>query len=131
MILFCAGDLLWATRIKRTGDALGVACRPVRTPQMLADRLGEGGASLLIIDLDAPDPFPILVDARALAPDLHVLCFAPHVREDLIARARSLGAHQVLSRGAFDRGLGEILSKWSARGHDGVDALPSSRPDPG
>ena len=30
MILYFANDLVWATRIKRTAEADGIACRPVR-----------------------------------------------------------------------------------------------------
>ena len=52
MILFTAADLIWGSRIKRTGESLGLSCRPVRSVAMLEDRLGEGGVAGLILDLD-------------------------------------------------------------------------------
>ncbi len=46
MILYLAADLLWASKIKGTADALSIPCRPVRTLEMLEARLGEAaGAS--------------------------------------------------------------------------------------
>lgn len=110
MVLYFAGDLIWATRIKRAAEDLGIAARPVRTVEMLDARLGEGGVSGLIVDLEGEESaIEILARARESSPDLRVVSYGPHVREDLLARARELGARWVLSRGSFDRDLGGIL----------------------
>ncbi len=41
MILVHAADLLWATKIRATADACGVAVRPVRNVDMLEARLAD------------------------------------------------------------------------------------------
>jgi hypothetical protein len=53
MVLYCAADLLWATRIKSTADALGVPCRPARTVEMLEARLSDSPVRALLVDLEA------------------------------------------------------------------------------
>lgn len=55
MILYLCADLLWGTRIKSTADAIGVPCRPARTPDMLRARLADSPVRALIVDLDAGD----------------------------------------------------------------------------
>jgi len=123
MILYCAADLVWATRIKSTADALGVPCRPVRTVEMLRARLAEGQVRAVILDLETPETsLAILRALRAEQggpgrdPDsrVHVLAFGPHVATELFQQAREAGADQVLARGAFDRSLAEILQGLNA-----------------
>lgn len=41
MILYFAADLLWASKIKLTADAIGIVCRPVRSVSMLEARLAD------------------------------------------------------------------------------------------
>lgn len=55
MIVFHAADLLWASKIKGTAEALGLPARPVRTLEMLESRLGDSPVTALIVDLDAPE----------------------------------------------------------------------------
>lgn len=45
MILYLAADLLWASKIKGTADALSIPCRPVRTLEMLEARLAEAAGA--------------------------------------------------------------------------------------
>ncbi|MBY0112982.1 MAG: hypothetical protein K2Y21_09185 [Phycisphaerales bacterium] len=55
MILYLAADLLWASKIKATADALGLPCRPVRNMEMLEARLGDSPVRALIVDLDVAE----------------------------------------------------------------------------
>lgn len=116
MILFFASDLIWATRIKGTADALGISCRPVRSPEMLDARLADASPVALIVDLETEQAGVDLIRhlrTKPEAPRLAVLAFAPHVKKDLIQAARDAGADQVLTRGAFDHDLVDILLKLS------------------
>src|SRR4051812_7901338 len=87
MIVFCAADLLWATKIKSTADALGIPCRPVRNLEMLEARLADspGGVKALIVDLEAGEAVLDLIRRARQGPSggdakpLHVLAFGPHV----------------------------------------------------
>ncbi len=115
MILFTAADLIWGSRIKRTGESLGLSCRPVRSVAMLEDRLGEGGVTGLILDLDVMELAESLVarlrggEAGPAERAVRIVAFGPHVRTDLFERIREVGADEVITRGAFDRTLPDLL----------------------
>src|SRR5262245_18800779 len=125
MILYCAADLLWATRIKATAESLGIPCRPARSVEMLEARLADSAVRALIVDLDSGEAALSLI--RALRgennkpgrdPDraIQILAFGPHVALELFEQARAAGADRVLARGAFDRQLPEILRVLGAPG---------------
>jgi len=125
MILFKAADLLWATRIKQTADALGLPCRPARTPDMLRDRLADSEVAALLVDLAAEQDALDLVrwlrdqeragDGGGPGP-VRVVAFGPHVRKDLFDQARDAGADEVLTNGALDANLGDVLLSLAGRG---------------
>lgn len=121
MILYSAADLIWATRIKATADALGLPCRPARNRDMLDARLADSDVRALIVDLEAPETALDLTarvtqeNARRAAPSgnntppIRVVAFGPHVHTDRLQAARDAGAHDVLTRGAFNNNLEDIL----------------------
>jgi len=119
VILYCAADLIWATRIKRTGEAIGIECRPVKTVEKLEARLAEGEPAALIVDLEAETSLELIGALRAFeegtARRTRVLAFGPHIRKDLLQLARDQGADDVLPRGALDRELGEVLMHLAGR----------------
>jgi hypothetical protein len=134
MVLYCAADLLWATRIKATAEALSIPCRPARNVDMLRARLADSDVTGVIVDLEAggsPDAEAAggpgngentaLIVIRAareagvkqgedpVRRPIRVLAFGPHVEVELFELAKAAGADVVLARGAFDRRLPEIL----------------------
>ncbi|HMN40325.1 MAG TPA: hypothetical protein PKE29_05730 [Phycisphaerales bacterium] len=131
MIVFCAADLIWASRIKSTADSLAIPCRPARNPDMLLARLGDSPVRALIVDLDAgPVAFDLIRLIReheatptdlsanppaapqtpcADRPRIRVLAFGPHVATDLLTAAKAAGADALLARGAFGARLPQIL----------------------
>jgi hypothetical protein len=111
MVLFCASDLLWATRIKGTADALGIPCRPARTVEMLDARLSDSPVRGIIVDLEAESGVEVIRAVRERDPEkrIGVVAFGPHVGVERLEEARAAGADRVMARGAFDRGLAEIL----------------------
>ncbi len=114
MILYLASDLVWATRIKRTAEDAGIACRPVRDIETLDQRLQEGEVRGLIVDLETEERGIEMVRAARAheqGGSIRILCFGPHVREDLLREAHEAGADGALARGAFDRRLVEILQE--------------------
>lgn len=117
MILYFASDLIWATRIKSAADDLGIPCRPVRNPDMLAQRLADSSPVALILDLETEAAGLELLRTLRADPKggkMRVLAFAPHVKKDLMQQARDAGADEVLPRGAFDHDLVNILLRLSA-----------------
>jgi len=125
MIAYHAADLIWATRIKATGEAAGVPCRPVRSVEMLEARLGDSDVRGLILDLDSAEVSLELVRAMrgqdgrpGKDPErkVKIVAFGPHVAVELFEQAKVAGADVVLARGAFDRRLSEILVELEATG---------------
>lgn len=116
MILYFAADLVWASRIKATADALGVACRPARTPEMLDARRADSPVRSLIVDLDAgPAAVDLIRHARSgEGQRLRILAFGPHVAKELFQAARDAGADEVLTRGSFDHSLEDVLLRLAA-----------------
>lgn len=120
MLLYFAADLVWATRIKALANDLGISARPVRTLDMLNARLAEGGVKALLVDLDSPDLALQLIarlkgdTASPSERSVHVLAWGPHVQRDLFQHARNAGADEVLTRGAFDHALPDLLTRFAA-----------------
>jgi hypothetical protein len=123
MILYCAADLIWATRIKATADSMGIPCRPARSVEMLEARLLDSKVRAVIVDLDAPEAALLII--RSLrgtdghtgldeAGAIQILAFGPHVATELFQQARQAGADRVFARGAFDRQLPELLQEYGA-----------------
>ncbi len=118
IILYCAADLLWATKIKETGAAAGVNCRPVRSLDMLEARLADSRVGGLLLDLEAgPIALELLARVRQDAGNayinLPVIAFGPHVDVAGLNAAQQAGATAVMARGALHRMLPELLRKLS------------------
>ena len=119
MVCFCAADLLWATRIKSTADALGISCRPTRNLEMLEARLVDSPVRSLIVDLESGDAGMSLIrrlrgeEAGEKAKAVRIVVFGPHVAVESFAEARRAGADVVMARGAFASRLPDILKQLS------------------
>lgn len=111
MILYLAADLIWASKIKATADALGLPCRPVRNMEMLEARLADSDVKALIVDLVVAETAMEMIARvkQRAAGAVRVLAFGPHVARDALAAARLAGADEVLTRGAFDHGIEQML----------------------
>lgn len=121
MILYLAADLLWASKIKGTADALGVPARPVRTMDMLEARLADCEVKALLLDLDRPEEALAMIGrlrgagASEMERSVRLVAWGPHVAKDLLQQARTAGADEVLTRGAMDHNMQEILLALHAR----------------
>lgn len=121
VILYAAADLIWASRLKATADALGVPTRPVRTVAMLEARLADTTPVALLVDLDKGDEALALIRhlrgaANGSFSHVRILAWGPHVAKELLQSARDAGADEVMTRGAFDHSLQDILLRLAARG---------------
>ena len=117
VVLYCCADLLWATRVKGTGEGVGVACRPVRNVEMLTARLGDCDVAGLLLDLEAGEVcFELMAAMKQGVANVPVVAFAPHVHVELMNRAAASGATAVLARGAFAARMPAILTDLAARG---------------
>src|SRR5262245_20292565 len=121
MLLYLAADLIWATKIKATADALGLPARPVRTLEMLEARLADSDVKAIVMDLDKPEEALAMIarlrGGTATESDrrIRILAWGPHLAKELLQQARDAGADDVLTRGAFDHGMEEILLNLAGR----------------
>lgn len=127
MVLYHAADLLWATKIKGTADALGVPARPVRTIEMLDARLADSPVRALMVDLDASEVALALIrrlrEAGGGKPGedhpgtgITILAFGPHVSVELFQAARDAGADVCMARGGLAARMAEVLRRLAGSG---------------
>ena len=123
MLLYAAADLIWASKIKATADALGLPARPVRTLEMLEARLADTPEiAALLVDLDKGADGLALI-ARLRDPSrttdrerrIRILAWGPHVAKDLLQAACDAGANDIMTRGSFDAHMEETLITLAGR----------------
>jgi hypothetical protein len=109
-------------------EDLGVGGDPVERAIPLTEPL-EGPEAVLVRRISAMRPGLILVDANvkslpwarwiqvlktsAATRRIPILVFGPHVETELFDKARNLGADVVVSRGAFNNRMVELIDKHS------------------
>jgi hypothetical protein len=131
MILYCASDLIWATRIRSTAEALGIPSRPARNLEMLQARLEDSPVRGMIVDLETGETALSLITAvrgwmaTEKGRPVSIVAFGPHVNVEMLEAARAAGADQVFVRGAFDRALPQLLNQMSGRQPDSDNPEPS------
>lgn len=121
MIVYCCADLIFATKIRSTCDALGAVSRPARNGGMLQkrlDRVDDGkpndAVKLILIDLEnGRDAIGLIEQAKQHPSAPPVLAWGPHVAVQLLKQAGQAGADQVLARGAFTSQLPQIIQQFS------------------
>ncbi len=116
MIVYACEDLMFATKIGSTCDALGVAARPARSLDMLRarlDRVDDGKANdavaAVFVELTREDALDLIALADAHTPRPRVIAFGPHVDTGTLKSAREAGADEALARGQFAAGLAGIV----------------------
>lgn len=107
-------DLIFAARIRAAAEQEGVEVSLARTVRQAGEMVG-GDTRSLIVDLDtrSGDPVGLIERVKQSQPQVRVLAYVSHVREDTIAAAREAGADQVIARGAFAKRLPELLLEYS------------------
>lgn len=117
MIVYCCSDLIFATKIHSTADAIGVVCRPARDESALQARLdrvddgkANGAVDAVIVDLTMGEAGLKLIGlAKGHEAKPEVVAFAPHVEVRMLEAAEELGADRVMPRGAFASQLPQLL----------------------
>ncbi|MEM9346993.1 MAG: hypothetical protein AAGB26_10295 [Planctomycetota bacterium] len=120
MIVYCCADLIFATKVRSTCEALGAVSRPARNGEMLQKRLDQvddgkpnGPVALLLVDLDLGKPaLDLIQQARAHNTELPILAWGPHVAVQLLNAAGEAGASEVMTRGSFTAKLPEIVKQF-------------------
>lgn len=123
MFVYCCADLLFATKIRSTAEAMSLPCRPARDVEALLKRLQQVDDGKLnepvtgvVIDMDLGETALALIEtAKAHDPALPVVAFGAHVAVELLEMARQRGADFVMPRGMFTSTLPAVLMRASGR----------------
>lgn len=99
-------DLLFGSKVTATSRAAGIAVKIIRDPARLTD---FDGVPRLVLDLALEGALDAAVAWKTRNPQGQVTGFLPHVAGDLIAEARRLGVDRVMSNGAFNARVEEVL----------------------
>ncbi|HEX7009207.1 MAG TPA: hypothetical protein VF184_04445 [Phycisphaeraceae bacterium] len=121
MIVYSCPDLIFATKIRATAEALGVLTRPARDAQALRHRLEQVDdgrpnepVTALMVDLDlGPLALELLEQAKRHNPDIPVIAYGSHVAKEVLGEARRRGADLVLPRSAFVARLPQLLQQYA------------------
>lgn len=98
-------DLLFRSKIQAAASATGAAVSFVRD---VSDSAVDG-ASLAIIDLDAPAAIQTIAALGSAHPSLRLVGYVSHVNADRIRDARAAGPVEVMARSAFVAALPSLL----------------------
>ena len=113
-IIAVVDDLFFASKIRGTGEELGVTARFVRSIDALIEAAHQNPPSLIICDLHSPKVDPMELAKQLKADEqlrsIPLLGFFSHVQTELQQQAEEAGFDHVLPRSAFTRKLPEILS---------------------
>lgn len=106
-------DLFFASKIGETARQLGVTIEFASSGQAILEKASQAPA-LVILDLGAAalDPIALIGRLRSepASQGVRVVGFVNHERTDLIGQARQAGCDEVLTRGAFTKGLPAMLT---------------------
>lgn len=119
MIVYCCSDLIFATKVRATAEALGVPTRPTRDAQALRnrlDRVDDGRlndpVTAVLVDLEVPDATALIAQAKRHDGRIPVVAFGSHVATQVLQQAREAGADLVLPRSAFVMQLPDLLRRY-------------------
>ena len=123
MIVYCASDLIFATKIRSTADAMGVPSRPVRDGDMLQkrlDRLDDGKCNepvtAFFVDLDTGDDgITLIKQLKQSSSSAMVIAFGSHVAVELLDSAKAAGSDYVLARSQFTEQLPQLIQQFGSQ----------------
>ncbi|MEM1108400.1 MAG: hypothetical protein AAGH99_06885 [Planctomycetota bacterium] len=132
MLVYSCSDLIFATKIRGTADALNVTSRPARNLDMLRarlERVDDGKANdavtCVMVDMELGEhAFELIRLASSFEPPEaegeegytkpQVIAFAPHVMVEAMAGAERVGADLVFARGSFTNQLPELVTRYGS-----------------
>jgi CheY-like chemotaxis protein len=112
-VIAAVDDLFFASKIRGTGEQIGVTVRFVRNLEAMFEAARRDRPGLIICDLHSQKIDPIALAEQLKADEelraIPLLGFFSHVQTELMKRAEEAGFDRVLPRSAFTMHLAEIL----------------------
>ena len=121
MLVYCCQDLIFATKIRSTAEALGAPSRPARDADALRNRLEQvddgranGPVTAVFVDLElGPVGLELIRQAKAHDDALAVVAFGSHVAAELLQQAQQHGADFVMPRSMFSSTLPALIERYA------------------
>lgn len=119
MIVYACSDLIFASKVHGTSEAIGVGARPARDgPALKArlERLDDGKLNEpvtgFVLDLELGDAGLCLIDqVKQFDQAIPVVAFGSHVQTEILQAAHDRGADFVLPRSQFSANLPAIIER--------------------
>lgn len=112
-IIAAVSDMIFASKIRGTGEQTNVTVEFARSDDALFDAAKREVPSLIILDLHATQLDPFALAARLKADEqlrsVPIVGFFSHVQTELQGRAVEAGFDHVLPRSAFTKHLPQLL----------------------
>ena len=120
MIVYSCQDLIFATKIRSTAEALDLPSRPARNSDALQRRLDQiddgkinEPVSVVLIDLDLGDVgLDHIQQVKTHDANIPVIAFGSHVETQRLGDAKQRGADFVMPRSTFTTNLTEMLQRF-------------------
>jgi len=113
IVIAVVDDLFFASKIRGTGEQVGVTVRFVRSADALAEAARRDRPALIICDLHSqkidPNELAKQLKADEQLSSIPLLGFFSHVQVELKQQAEQSGFDRVLPRSAFNAQLIQIL----------------------
>ncbi len=109
-ICYAVTDLIFATKIRTTAQAVGTVSLPVRTCSELLAASKDAEIAIIDLHLDNESPIEMIRATRRLPSPPKIVAFLSHVHTELAQAAKEAGADLVLPRSKFTQRLPQILS---------------------
>jgi len=116
-IVLLSRDLMLVSRLSGVADQMQLESRTVGNAEGAVEACRANECQLLLVDLKLPglDIAALVEQVRgASLSHVPIVACGPHVHEANLAAAREAGCDLVISRGQFDRQLGDILQDMCA-----------------
>ena len=112
MVIFFGNDIVFQSKISGAATAAGMKSTSSANVEALQKKVSSpDDVKFIIIDLGNPgtDLDSIVPTLRTLYPKAKIVAYGPHVQEENLSQAQSLGCDLVLTRGQFNRDVMAIL----------------------
>jgi CheY-like chemotaxis protein len=113
--IFLSSDLVFSSRLASAGKRLGVEVSAISSVDAAIARIAAKPVRLVILDLATGNVelASAVARLREAGNDVKIVAYAPHVHEATLKAARAAGCDEVLTRGAFDARMDELLSRYA------------------
>lgn len=115
-VLFLSSDLVFSSRLASAGQRVGATVSAVSSLEAAIARIQAEPVKLVILDLAAGsiDPASAVAKIREAASGLSIVAYGPHVHEAKLEAAKASGCDEVLTRGAFDSRMDQVLTRYAS-----------------